>query len=412
MQRVDGETVLDAFAASPTPSRSRAPAAPLLILAAAAALLTGCQQTSTISRGCNADEDCGNPQFFVCDLETAECRCRSNDACAAGETCNAEGYCQAKVGCHQSADCPTDFFCDLGSSTCLPVGRCATDLHCKQGELCDPASNTCKAGCRTHGDCRLYETCLCTTLAEDGSEIVGPCGCDSTDPAERAKCAIGQCSSQTCGDDDFCQYGERCVPPEEGELPQCASDYDPVHRPYCDSCVYSPGRDTCGKGPNFCLTDTYRRSTFCGVDCSDGKSCAKGYQCRDVVVVYSRWECVSDSDCNTPDSRSRTPCREDSDCPNSGVCGKDPGQDEGFCHGKCFVREGATRGFCSCVVDDDCYQDSCDTATRTCSVTKRECTLNGEGCRPIRCVDMGDRGGCHIGENCAPIEGLHCGDLR
>ncbi|MFN7131724.1 MAG: hypothetical protein ACK4N5_06555, partial [Myxococcales bacterium] len=87
----------------------------LLLLA-----FTGCQETSTISRGCKADDDCGDAALFRCDEETAECRCRSSAACPEGESCNLEGYCQAKVGCHQSSDCPTNFFCDVGTSTCLP----------------------------------------------------------------------------------------------------------------------------------------------------------------------------------------------------------------------------------------------------------------------------------------------------
>jgi hypothetical protein len=379
----------------------------------AALLLAACASDAKLTKGCKTDADCGEPpDRFRCEVESGECRCRTSSACAAGESCNSHGFCQAKVGCTVTAECPSGHFCDPGSSTCLADGRCASDLHCPLGELCDRSQSQCKPGCRSHGDCALRDTCLCKSKREDGSEEEIPCQCNVTTSAERAMCALGRCAPKTCGDNSFCGFGEACRPPPEGGPAQCSSDYDPVYRPYCDRCVYSPGKDTCGKGPNFCITETLTRITYCGADCSQGQSCPNGYRCRDIVVVYSRWECYSNADCGTTERRSKVPCSVDGDCPNSGVCAKEPGQSAGLCAGKCFIREGAERGFCSCVVDDDCFQDECDTVTRTCSVTRRDCTLNGPGCRRIRCVDLGQRGGCQIGQNCTPIEGLTCNDVR
>jgi hypothetical protein len=375
-------------------------------------LAQGCSEGKLQSKGCKVDEDCGSAESFLCDTKSGECRCRANGACANGEVCNREGYCQAKVGCYVSRDCPDSHFCDAATNTCLPQGRCASDLHCKFGEVCDKATNLCKPGCRTHGDCSLHEACVCKTKGADGAETEGPCGCDAKTAAEREKCAVGKCSNQSCGDTTFCGYGEVCRALPEGGLPQCIADYDPQQRPYCDNCVYTPGQNTCGKGANFCLIDTYSRNSYCGADCSQGQQCPNGYACHDVVVVFSRWECYSTADCGTPERRSNVACKEDKDCPNNAVCGKPPGETQGFCQGKCGFHEGASRGFCSCVVDDDCFQDECDTTTRTCSVSKRTCELNGAGCRKIRCVDFGGAGGCHIGQNCAPVEGVTCGDLR
>src|SRR5690606_32970127 len=159
-------------------------------------------------------------------------------------------------------------------------------------------------------------------------------------------------------------------------LPICQDDYDPVRSPYCDECVFSPGKNPCGNGPNFCLIETLDNTRLCGVDCSDGKQCANGIRCSDVTVVSQRWQCGRDGDCATPEVRTNIVCKDDAECPNGAICGKAPGADEGFCHGKCLGSEGGQFGYCSCVVDEDCAQDTCDTTTRTCSVSKRPCDLN------------------------------------
>jgi hypothetical protein len=111
------------------------------------------------------------------------------------------------------------------------------------------------------------------------------------------------------------------------------------------------------------------------------------------------------------DLRSSLPCNVDADCPNEGLCGHDPGVAQGFCYGDCKPKEGANESFCGCVADSDCAQDSCVAETRTCSISRKACDPNGSGCGRIRCVDFGDRGGCLIGQNCKPVEGLTCHDV-
>ncbi len=378
-----------------------------------ASLAAGCKSNKQLVSGCSTDEDCGSVQNFRCNRDTGECLCRTNGACKPGETCNAQGYCQAKVGCYETRDCPAGYFCDPASNTCLANGRCASDLHCKQGQLCDLATNLCKPGCRASGDCNLGDACICTTTDASGAQVQAPCTCDATSAADRQKCPIGACVSGTCVDNSYCKFGEVCATPPGGGLKQCINDYDPKLRPYCDNCVYAPGSETCGTGPNFCLYSTYTSTTYCGVDCSDGQQCANGYDCADVIVVYMKWQCFADSDCSSPEKRSSQVCTLDSDCPLHGFCAKDPGAKTGFCAGKCLKHEGANQSFCSCILDDDCAQDSCDTVTRTCDISKRPCDINtGAGCRKIRCVDFGDTGGCQIGMNCKPLEGLTCADVR
>src|SRR5690606_13982359 len=138
----------------------------------------GCEEPPRLIGGCSADEDCGHPQHFRCEVETATCLCRDNGACADGDVCDLQGYCQAKVGCYESRDCPQGFFCDLANSTCLPERRCASDLHCNPGQLCDLQTNRCKPGCKSHADCRLQETCVCEIALEDVTVTQGPCTCD------------------------------------------------------------------------------------------------------------------------------------------------------------------------------------------------------------------------------------------
>jgi len=374
----------------------------------AALAVAACTSNDRLVSGCSSDEECGNPAHWRCELTTGECLCRTADACKTGESCNSQGYCQAQVGCYESRDCPPGFFCDSTTNTCLADGRCATDLHCGPGELCDAATKICKPGCRSHGDCRLGEACLCREIADDGSEREVPCGCEASDEAGRKACPIGRCSTEACVDDAFCGWGELCVAPSETALPQCQSAYDPETTPYCDNCVYNPTGAPCGKGPNFCLYSTYTQSTYCGVDCSQGQACPNGYDCADVIVVWTKTRCTSNAQCASAENRTDLRCETDADCPNHGLCD----QASGFCYGKCSFHEGANESFCACVVDDDCANDSCDPTSWTCSITKRDCTPDGQECGRIRCVDFGTKGGCHIGQNCKPLEGLSCSDLR
>jgi hypothetical protein len=253
--------------------------------------------------------------------------------------------------------------------------------------------------------------CLCPGIGAQSSQEVA-CACEATTEEGRQACAIGRCSSETCLDDSYCGWGEVCRAPPEGGLARCETDFDPDLRPYCSNCDYSPGRDACGSGPNFCLYSTYTRQNYCGVDCSQGQRCPNGYACADVIVVYTRTRCTSNAECASPDRRSQIECREDADCPLHGLCARDPGAEIGYCYGRCTFHEGASESFCACIEDDDCAQDTCDPMTRTCSITRQPCDLNGNGCRKIKCVDFGDKGGCHIGENCKPLEGLSCHDLR
>jgi hypothetical protein len=388
----------------------------LVLLPLLAALLAGCPNDKKLVSGCRSDSDCGDPAVYRCEVETAQCLCKTNAACKEGEFCNSQGYCQAHVGCYETRDCPAGFFCDPTTSTCLASGRCASDLHCPLGQLCDQSTSTCKAGCRTHGDCDATQrqACVCPAAASDAGAGGGgeaPCSCEGTTDEERAKCAVGRCAAQVCVDNSWCGYGEVCRTPPEGGLPKCQTDYDNDLRPYCANCVYSPGQDSCGKGANFCLYSTYTGRTYCGVDCSDGQECPYGYDCSDVIVVWTRTQCGATDECMSPDHRTNLPCNVDDDCPNHGLCGHDPGMPMGYCYGRCTFHEGASQSFCSCVADEDCAQDICVAETRTCSISKRPCDPNGTGCKKVRCVDFGDKGGCLIGQNCKPLEGLTCSDV-
>jgi len=359
--------------------------------------------------GCQQDADCGDVSQFRCDTSTGICLCNTDDACPKGQFCNPAGSCQVKVTCYTNADCDPDQICDYHANVCIPQGRCTTDDQCALGTLCDRGTGTCQPGCHSYGDCEAGNACLCT--GPDG----GPaeCQCDSLDPAVRAQCAIGACSTDACPNTEACGYGLTCEAPDAGGLPQCENDYDHANRPYCDACTAQPGTNAyCGtSGPNFCLLDTSNGgfgSSYCGVDCSLGQSCPNGFHCADVVVVRSIG-CSVDTDCPI----DATACSTDADCPNAGLCQRSPGSPTGFCSGRCYKHEGDSSGFCTCTVDSECNQDVCQTATRTCSITRRPCNPDlPDACSTIRCVPFHGVGGCFIGQNCAPDEGLSCTQVR
>lgn len=380
----------------------------LALLSLVALAACGSSKTRTVV-GCEQDAECGDVAHFRCDTATGVCHCKDDGACQKGEFCNPAGFCQAKVTCYTNADCNNGQICDYHANVCIPQGRCTSDDQCDLGKLCDTATGTCQAGCHSYGDCSAGQSCLCASA--DGGRA--ECSCDSLDPATRAQCAIGSCSTDACPNTEACPYGLICESPDGG-LPQCVNDYDHDTRPYCDACTAQPGGNTyCGtaSAPNFCLLDTSNGSfggSYCGVDCGLGQACPNGYHCADVVVVRSVG-CSVDTDCPV----NATSCSVDTDCPNAGLCQKSPGASTGFCSGRCYKHEGDTSGFCTCVVDSECSQDTCLNATRTCSISRRPCDPNVIGsCETVRCVPFHGLGGCFIGQNCAPDEGLGCAQVR
>ncbi len=364
--------------------------------------LTGCRDPKLGTKACGQDSDCGSPAAsYRCEPQTGVCYCRTDDACPASQFCNTVGFCQDRSGCSVNADClDPSLFCDAVSGSCLARGRCTSDLQCALGSVCDVARSSCVAGCRTAGDCS-GSSCRCGDVA---------CACSGSTPEELARCTIGECDSNFCAGAEFCAYGERCGVVDAGANPRaaCFSDYDSDVRPYCDSCRFGGGLSVCGTGANFCLVDTRNAgSYYCGADCSEGQSCPRGYGCQDVVVVSSQWQCSrANPGCPT---NTELPCSSDSDCKRGGSCVKLPGAASGSCAGKCGVDEGDLTGFCSCQVDSDCAQETCTTGE--CSISRKKC-VNDIDCRSIRCVDFAGGGGCLIGQNCAPNDGLSCIEVR
>lgn len=364
-------------------------------------LLGACSNTKLGSRNCQEDVDCGTPvSAFRCEAQTAVCYCRTDDACPGAQFCNTVGFCQDRAGCETNLDCfDASTFCDTASGQCVSRGRCSADIQCQLGEVCDVSRSRCVEGCRANGDCNGV-SCRCADKA---------CNCVGTTPEELAKCEIGVCDPQFCADSNFCRFGELCDVPDGGQQASCLDDYDTRLRPYCDNCSRGAGVSTCGTGPNFCLVDTRNSgNSFCGADCAEGQSCPRGYSCQDVVVVV-----VSNSACSRADPtcapNPALPCGDDSECKRGGICVKSTGQTTGACAARCAISEGDDNGFCGCQVDSDCGNDTCSLGE--CSISRRPCAHDPD-CRTIRCVDYQGAGGCFIGSNCAPSNGLSCLEVK
>ncbi len=371
----------------------------VLVLFALCAL-AGCKTQKLGTKGCAQDTDCGSPAAaFRCEAQTGECYCRTNDACPSRQFCNPAGFCQDRAGCEKNVDClDSSLFCDTTTGTCLGKGRCSIDLQCELGQICDLAHSTCVAGCRSSGDCK-GSSCRCGEV---------PCVCTGKTPAELALCQVGECDPNFCADNTFCKFGETCgAQPDSGVTRNsCFNDFDNDRKPYCARCTSGGGISTCGTGANYCITDTRTASTYCGSDCSGGESCPRGYGCRDIIVVFSRWQCSASQQC-PPDPA--LPCATDSECKRGGTCVKAPGFPNGYCSGVCRLREGASFGYCSCQVDFDCAQESCSAGE--CTISRKKCVTE-QDCRPIRCVDFQNAGGCLIGQNCTPANGLTCIEVQ
>ncbi len=399
---------------------------PRTILWLALVALGGCRNAPSSS--CSDDGDCPVPGTR-CETTTGACICITSEACPEGAFCNGAGICQERAGCARTSECGAGTYCDVSTGVCLvgppALGQpCGLASHCPYGSVCD--GGLCRAGCFDSGDCPLGHVCQ-----------------------------SGTCIEGICADDSFCEFGERCV------QSRCQPDR---RGPYCRGCSMDNNAQVtpCDEPRNFCLVNNFERGgspTICGVDCSLGQPCPNGYECNNVLTLsgdactfnaqckcdprtirFSQIRCDVAAPCDPrlpdggpdPDASGCTfedhpscsgeaclvlkgaqegscSCIRDDQCEGDSVC-----VDGVCCSGaveedrQCIVGEGRTSGFCNCATDDDCPQDVCNGLTRTCTFTQQACTPGEGDCGAISCVS----GACLIGANCAPIQGLSCGDVN
>jgi uncharacterized repeat protein (TIGR01451 family)/MYXO-CTERM domain-containing protein len=162
--------------------------------------------------GCTKDADCGGTTSgLVCDATTEACvaGCRgTGNGCPDGETCTSTdatpGTCAPPTGCTTDTDCgdlTSGKVCDPGSQTCIPgcrpdvggngcpsplvctsvdagIGQCVACLQDEtcggptSGRVCDPATNTCIAGCRAYNGNQCLIGLACTSSGESIGECV------------------------------------------------------------------------------------------------------------------------------------------------------------------------------------------------------------------------------------------------
>jgi hypothetical protein len=150
-------------------------------------LFNTCDATSgkcapaTTATGCKVDDDCA--QTPVTDVPT--------DMCTDGECACvvATGACYRK--CAQDVDCRSGFVCDTATtSLCVPAPGCTTDLQCTTQlndvlATCDTTTGNCKQPCATDYDC-----------SGSGGRVGAP--------VTGRLCIDGFCSIAGCVDDNQC----------------------------------------------------------------------------------------------------------------------------------------------------------------------------------------------------------------
>lgn len=396
------------------------------------ALVAACSGSNSNNTGtCETEAECTAPGTR-CDLALKQCVCETDEACDPAEFCNTQGVCQVRAGCAVSSECTGETFCDIQSGQCLAApaeqltSACGLATHCPLGSVC--TAGQCAAGCFDDGDCKLGDVCF-EGVCNGGNGL--------------------------CSVDAFCEYRELC---EDG---QCERDR---RGPYCRGCSQPTALNPtpCDDARNFCLINSQESGgfqQFCGVDCSLDQRCPNGYDCNGVVIltqdvcfntatcqcrttpVFATATCTVATTCDprTPDGQpdpngtctydafpdcnggaaggtascivsrgtrqGSCTCATDQDCGNGQTCVA------GLCCGnvlpgdrECAFGENRVSGFCTCATDEDCPRDACDVGRGFCAISGKPCSQGGNECGAIPCVD----GGCLIGQNCAPIEGLSC----
>jgi hypothetical protein len=158
--------------------------------------------------------------------------------------------------CETPADCPTGFVC-TDSGSCQVIS-CNSSLDCPIESWCAAETGQCQAGCLNDRDCLPTQAC-----DQDSLSCYVP-GCRST----ALDCDIGEFCNTVSG---------QCVQAGGFYCSECETSFD------------------CGSENNWCIR-MGTSQTYCGVDCSAGQECPRGYFCsrvRGAGNVTVAYQCVA-----------------------------------------------------------------------------------------------------------------------
>ncbi|MBR4984543.1 MAG: hypothetical protein IKY83_02230 [Proteobacteria bacterium] len=173
----------------------------IIFCAAAAFALTACDSGSD-EISCNTSKDCGNAEFYKCNILSHVCEERFPAHCAnklqdngetdidCGNVCGKEKLCTINKACSTKNDCATN---NCVSGKCAPTA-CVDDTQCAtiSGATCDIPNGVCiscsdgvKNGSESDVDCGG----TCSTKCAGGK------ACTKNGDCEYGLCEAGKCSS-------------------------------------------------------------------------------------------------------------------------------------------------------------------------------------------------------------------------
>ncbi len=362
---------------------------------------------------CCPGDDCADNMGLVCKGGTCcgapSAGCNAPDDCCQGLSCGSGGKCCAilQTSCIESNDCCPGLICnnglcdkpsggcDTAGAACCAGNHCAANFDCVNN-VCKPCGTAGNACCGTAGTCSAGLTCGANKICGSDCGATGKACCPGAKPCNEVGVL---CNGAVCGATTTTGgLNQACTPPTNA----CLSPYI-CKNGTCQNAA------TCNQvGQTCCANSTCNNGLVCGVD----NKCAAGASCWAVQTdcATNPSKCCQGLACTTtvqPDGvdpkstccvSAGTSCKGDLDC-----CGWL------FCNGGVCTRNADGE---SCLINDDCKNGYCNTATSTCgSGGSQMCA--GQPVLGAQCFSSGNT--CCDGSKCrvlssAPTQNTCCKD--